>query len=104
MYGLHGVWRHIPDASFTRVQDTRIAGADDPRVLEYAVEHGYIILSHDVNAMRGYFYDRITAELPTPGLFLIDKQMPMIEVIDALELIILAGEEHEWHGRAPDIR
>jgi predicted nuclease of predicted toxin-antitoxin system len=53
---LRGVWRRIPDASFTRVQDTEIAGADDPRVLEYAAEQGYIILSHDVNTMRGYFY------------------------------------------------
>ncbi|MBZ0306214.1 MAG: DUF5615 family PIN-like protein [Anaerolineae bacterium] len=97
---LRGVWRRIPDASFTRVQDTDIAGADDPRVLEYAVEQGYIVLSHDVNTMRGYFYDRITAELPVPGLFLVHKQTPIGEVIDALELIILASDESEWIGQA----
>ncbi len=97
---LRGVWRRIPDARFIRVQDTEIAGADDPRVLEYAAEQGYIVLSHDVNTMRGYFYDRIKAELPTPGLFLVHKRTSIGEVIDALELIILASDESEWLGQA----
>lgn len=43
---LRDVWRRIPDTNFTRVQDTSIAGADDSRVLEYAAEQGYIILSY----------------------------------------------------------
>ncbi|MDX1992017.1 MAG: DUF5615 family PIN-like protein [bacterium] len=97
---LRGVWRRISDASFTRVQDTEIAGADDARVLEYAAEQGYIVLSHDVNTMRGCFYDRITGERPAPGLFLVHKQTPIGEVIDALELIILASDESEWLGQA----
>ena len=97
---LRGVWRRLPNTSFARVQDTEIAGADDPRVLEYAAEYGYIVLSHDVNTMRGYFYDRIKAELPAPRLFLVHKQTPIGDVIDALELIILASDESEWVGQA----
>ncbi len=97
---LRGVWRRLPDAQMIRVQDTEIASADDPRVLEYAAQHGYIVLSHDVNTMRGYFYDRVTAELPVSGLFLVHKQTPIAEVIDTLELIILASDESEWMGQA----
>ena len=97
---LRGVWRRIPDASFTRVQDTEIYGADDPRVLEYAAENGYIILTHDVSTMRGYFYDRMNAGLPLPGLFLVHKQTAIGLVIEALELIILASDESDWMGKA----
>ncbi len=97
---LRGVWRRIPDASFIRIQDTVIAGEDDMRVLEYAAEEGYILLSHDVNTMRGYFYNRMIAELSVPGLFLVHKQTPISEVIDALALIILASDENEWLGQA----
>jgi predicted nuclease of predicted toxin-antitoxin system len=61
---LRGIWRRIPDASFTRVQDTGIVSADDQRVLEYAAEHGYIVITHDVNTMLGYFYERVKAGLP----------------------------------------
>jgi hypothetical protein len=97
---LRGVWRRIPDASFTRVQDTKIYGADDPRVLEYAAENDYIILTHYVSTMRGYFYDRMDAGLPLPGLFLIHKQTAIGLVIEALELIILASDEADWMGKA----
>ena len=97
---LRGVWRRIPAASFTRVQDTEIVSADDPRVLEYATEHGYIVLTHDVNTMCGYFYDRVKANLPVPGMFLVHKQTPVGRVVDALELILLASDESEWNGKA----
>ena len=51
---LRGVWRCIPEANFIGVQDAEIAGADDPHVLEFAAERGYILLTHDVNTMRGF--------------------------------------------------
>jgi hypothetical protein len=96
---LRGVWRRIPDASFTRVQDTEIAGADDPRVLEYAADQGYIILTHDVNTLRGFFYERVRAELPMSGVFLVHKQTAVGRVVDELELIIQASDESEWIGK-----
>jgi hypothetical protein len=96
---LRGVWRRLPTARFTRVQDTEIAGADDPRVLEYAAEQGYLVLTHDVNTLRGVFYDRVRTNLPVPGVFLVPKQIPIGRIIDDLELMILASEPSEWQGK-----
>jgi hypothetical protein len=96
---LRGVWRRIPQASFTRVQDTALYAQDDPAVLAYAAEHDYIILTHDVNTMTGDFYERVRAELPVPGLFLALKQTPVGRVVDELELIILASDASEWRGK-----
>lgn len=96
---LRGIWRRIPEANFTRVQDTEIFGAEDPRVLEYAAENDCIILTHDVNTIRGYFYERMKAGSPLPGLFLIHKQTAIGIVIEALELIILASDESDWMGQ-----
>lgn len=58
-----------PSAAFTRVQDTEIAGADDARVLEYAADYGYIVLTHDVNTMRGLFYQRVQVTYQFPVFF-----------------------------------
>jgi len=96
---LRGVWRRIPEASFIRVQDTEIAGTDDLRVLEYAAEQGYIVLTHDVNTLRGIFYKRVEAEQPVPGVFLVPKQIPIGRVVDEPEMIILASEQSEWDGK-----
>ncbi len=96
---MRGIWRRLPDADMTRVQDTIIAEADDDTVLEYAAEHDYIVLTHDVSTLRGIYYNRLGAGLGVPGVFLVVNQTPIAEVIDALEFIILASEPGEWAGK-----
>src|SRR5688572_20334661 len=95
---LRGLHRRIPDVEIIRAQDTELASQPDPDVLAWAAENGYIILSHDVNTMRGFFYDRLTADLPVPGLFLVQGDKPIGAVIESLELIIMASDESEWVG------
>ena len=95
---IRGLERRVPDVDITRVQDTELAGEPDTLVLEWAARYDYIVLTHDVNTMRGYFYERINADLPVPGLFLVHGTKPVGEVIDALELIVFASEENEWQG------
>ncbi|MCB9459011.1 MAG: DUF5615 family PIN-like protein [Anaerolineaceae bacterium] len=93
---IRGVWRRIPDVVIVRVQDTEIAGADDVRVLEYAVEQSYILLTHDVNTVPKYFYERIKQGLPVPSVFLVHKQTPVGQIVDALEEIIHASDASDW--------
>jgi uncharacterized protein DUF5615 len=68
---LRGVRRRVSEAHITRIQDTELIGKPDTLILEWAVREGFIVLSHDVNTMRGYFYERVKAGLPAPGLFLV---------------------------------
>lgn len=95
---LRGLRRRVPEADITHIQDTELAIKPDTLVLEWAAEHGYLVLTHDVNTMRGYFYERVNANLPVPGLFLVHGTKPVGEIIDALELIILASDQSEWDG------
>jgi predicted nuclease of predicted toxin-antitoxin system len=93
---LRGTRQRTPDVVFIRVQDIDLAGADDLTILRFASEEGFILLSHDVNTMRGLFYELVATGQPVPALFLIHKQTPIGPVVDALELIILASDESEW--------
>jgi hypothetical protein len=95
---LRGVQRRVPDAEITRIQDTELAEQPDTVILEWAALQGFIVLMHDVNTMRGYFYERINAGLRVPGLFLIHATEPVGAVIETLVLILLASEEIEWRG------
>jgi hypothetical protein len=95
---IRGLKRRVPNVDITRIQDTELAGEPDILILEWAAQHNFIVLAHDVNTMRGYFYERVNAELPVPGLFLVHGTKPVGEVIDTLELILLASEDNEWQG------
>lgn len=75
-----------------------MANKSDPEILEWAAQHGYIVLSHDVNTMRGYFYDRVKAGLPVSGLLLVHASQSIGLIIGELELILLASDEAEWLG------
>lgn len=95
---LRGLRRRVPDIDLTRIQDTELAGKPDTLILEWAAQHNYIVLSHDVNTMRGYFYERLNAELPVPGLFLVHEIKSVGAVIETLELIVLASDDTDWIG------
>lgn len=95
---LRGLQRRLPDVHVTRAQDTELAGQPDPHLLAWAAEHRTIILSHDVNTLRGYFYDRLNAALPVPGVFLVQGDKPIGAVIESLVLIITTSDDSEWAG------
>jgi hypothetical protein len=96
---VRGVVRRVPNTVFVRVQDTELYTRPDPLILEWAVQEGFIILTHDVNTMRGYYYERVNAELSVPGVFLIHGTAPIGPVIETLVMILLASDESEWQGK-----
>lgn len=93
---IRGVQRRLASVVFVRVQDTNLFGHSDPQVLTYATQENCILLSHDVNTMRGYFYERLAKELEMPALFLVHSYEPIGAVIDSLTLIAQVTEHEEW--------
>jgi len=56
---MRGVLRRLPSLDLARVQDVGLREVDDPGVLEWAARDGRIVLTHDVNTMPAFAYDRI---------------------------------------------
>jgi len=52
-----------------RVQDADSKGADDPAVLAWAAGEGRVLLTHDVNTLTAFGYERVAQELPMQGVF-----------------------------------
>ncbi len=95
---LRGLLRRVSEVEVVRIQDTELYAQPDPIILEWAVKNEYFVLTHDVNTMRGFFYDRVNAGQKVPGLFLVHGDKPIGEIIEALVLIITASEADEWWG------
>ncbi len=67
------------------MQDTEVAGAEDPQVLAWAAREGRVLLTHDVKTMTKFAYERVAAGLPMPGVFEVSLDMPMGQAIDGWE-------------------
>ncbi len=96
---LRGVLHHKPDVDFVRAQDVGLSGAEDPDVLEWAAQHGRIVLTHDVNTMKGLALARVHNGLPMPGVFVANQTAPIGRVIADLVLIAECSLEGEWDGQ-----
>lgn len=81
-----------------RVQDMEIYQADDATVLARAAEEQRILLTHDAKTIPRPAYERVAANLPMPGVFIIDDLAPIGEVIEELVTIIGASDVIEWQN------
>ena len=96
---LRGLWRRNPDLDIVRIQDMEIAGAVDPVVLAWAAREQRIVMSHDVNTLTGFAYERTRKNLSMPGLFEVDPNASFREIIDDILLLAECSLEGEWEGQ-----
>ncbi|HEV8638344.1 MAG TPA: DUF5615 family PIN-like protein [Chloroflexota bacterium] len=95
----HGLLRQLPGLDLVRVQDTELAGAIDPVLLEWAASEGRILLTHDVKTMSTYAYERVAADQPMPGVVVINRSVPVRRAIEEIALIAVASDPEEWRNQ-----
>ena len=95
---IEGVLRREPLVEFQRLRNIGLDERPDPEVLAWAAENGFILLSHDVNTMRGFAYERIAQGRLMAGLLLVHQTDPIAPVIESLVLIWSAMEAEELRG------
>jgi hypothetical protein len=94
---LRGLLRRKPDIDVVRVQDVEaIAGAPDPEILAWAGQEERIVFTHDVSTMTAHAIERIEAELPMPGIFVVSQDLPVGPVIEDLLLLVEGSAADEW--------
>lgn len=93
---LRGLLRIYPELDVVRVQDTALYQADDLRVLDWTAQEGRLLLTHDVNTMPGFVYQRIREGKLMRGVFVIHDDAPVSPVIEDLLIIIGASTLEEW--------
>jgi len=99
MHIVNGVLRRLPDVDIVRVQDAGLEGADDPIVLEWAANEGRVLLTHDVNTVTAFAYERVAQGLPMPGVFEVSLKVPVGVAIEELLLLAECSVEGEWEGQ-----
>ena len=93
---LRGLLRRQPGLDVVRIQDTDLAGADDPSVLEWAALEGRILLTHDEKTVPNYAYERIGAGKMVAGVIVASDTLSISSVIEDLLLIVTCSSAPEW--------
>ena len=95
--------RLLADENFNndivRVQDVGLSGADDPTVLEWAAQAERILLTHDVTTITRYAFERIESSKPMPGVFEVNRMVPIGVAIEDILLIAECSLPGEWEGQ-----
>ena len=95
--------RHVPELDVLRLQDTPVAEAPDPEVLEFAAAQGRVLVSRDKRTLRDFARERVEAGKSMPGLLLVrraflDRQAGIGVLVKELKLIAGASTPSEWEG------
>lgn len=96
---LRGVLRRNPGLDFVRIQDSEVAGADDPTVLEWTAHEGRVLFTHDVSTMTAYAMERILARKSMPGIFQIGRDVSIAEAIETILVLAECSLPGEWEGQ-----
>jgi hypothetical protein len=100
---VRGLMLRKPDLDLVRVQDVGLSGADDPDILAWSADNGRIVLTHDRASMSDHAYERVAAEQPLAGVFILNDRLPIGRAIDEIILMNECTEQEEWRGRAVHI-
>jgi len=83
------------------ILDVKTAGLrGNPALLELAAQQDRILITHDRQTMTRHFRERVDAEKPSPGVFILPQQQSAIgEVIESLLLVWTASRADEWRSQ-----
>lgn len=96
---VRGLLQRQPTLDLVRIQDAGLSGADDPTVLAWTAREGRVLLTHEVQTITRYAYERVLAGQPMPGVFEVGHRIPIGQAIDDLLLLAVGSAEGEWEGQ-----
>jgi hypothetical protein len=82
-----------------RVQDAGPSGSDDPVVLEWAAQQGRVLFTHDASTMTHQAYERVRTGKRMPGVFEVNREVPIAQAIEDILLLAECSIEGEWEGQ-----
>jgi hypothetical protein len=95
---VRGVVRSEPLVDFRSAQAARLDRKNDLEVLALSADDGRILVSHDFRTMPEHFRQFAEDQL-SPGVFLINQDLPVGQAIESLCPIWEASEASEWENR-----
>jgi len=96
---LRGVVNQIPNLDYIIVQKTELEGSDDPSLLAWAAGQQRVILTHDVNTVTKFAYDRIRSNEFMQGVIVVPKALAIGIAVEELAILIVCSDPEELENQ-----
>lgn len=96
---VRAVRRKTPIVEIDTIVEQGRSSDNDDAVLEFAWQHRWLVVSHDVNTMKAVAEQRIADGRGIHGLLLVPQRRPILPIAESLVLITEASEFEEWRDR-----
>lgn len=96
---VRGILRRLDGVDIVRVQDVDLTGADDPAVLAWAAEHGRVLVTHDVETVTRFAFERVDAGLRMPGVIEVVAATPIGKAVEELVMMVECLSADELAGQ-----
>jgi len=87
-----GLRRRQPALDLVRVHEVGLSRTPDTLILEWAAQHGRVVVSVDKKTLAVDAWDRVARGLPMPGVAILRILLTIGKAITELELFALASE------------
>jgi len=96
---LRGLKLRVPDLDYVVAQETELKGVKDPVLLDRAAKENRILVTHDINTIPKYAYERVIAGQSMPGVITVPKALPIAQAIEELLTIIECSDQSEHENQ-----
>jgi hypothetical protein len=85
---LRGLQRRQPALDILRTQDVGLTSADDSAILEWAAQHGRVLLTQDVKTMPGFAYERVRSGQAVIGVVIVPQSLSLGAAIEEILVVV----------------
>ena len=96
---LRGLLRRDPTLDIVRIQDVGLTHAPDTVILEWAAQENRVLLTHDLNTITKFAYERIVAGKRMPGVIEVNRSVPISVAIEDILLLAVTSSSGDWEGQ-----
>ena len=96
---LRGLLRRDPTLDIVRIQDVGLTHAPDAIILEWAAQENRGLLTHDLNTITKFAYERIVAGKRMPGVIEVNRSVPISVAIEDILLLAVTSSSGDWEGQ-----
>jgi hypothetical protein len=92
---LRGLRLRLPSLDYVVAQETEVKGLGDQLLLEWAARSRRVVVTHDVNTVPGYAYQRVQAGQSMPGVIVVPEDLSIGLAIEEVITLIECSREDE---------